>query len=74
MRPIKKKYIVNERNEKVAVQLDVKAFEKIESVLEDAVIANKMLEDKTTDRLSLIEARAFYLNHKGSKTRRNTKD
>lgn len=56
----KKKYILNERNEKVAVQLDIKTFEKIEKVLEDAVITNKILENKTGDRLSLAEARAFY--------------
>ena len=74
MEVFKKKYILNERNEKVAFQLDIKAFKKIENVLEDAVIANEMLENKTTDRLSLTEARTFYLNHKGSKTRRNNKN
>lgn len=60
MRSFKKKYIVNERNEKVAVQLDIKIFEKIERVLEDALIANKMIENKTADRLSMAEAREFY--------------
>ena len=74
MRSFKKKYIVNERNEKVAVQIDIKTFKKIERVLEDAMIANKMLENKTADRLSVAEARAFYLNHKGSKALRNTRN
>lgn len=60
MRSFKKKYIVNECNEKIAVQLDIKTFKKIERVLEDAMIANKMLENKTEDRLSMAEARAFY--------------
>lgn len=74
MKSFEKKYLVNERNEKVAVQMDIKTFEKIKNVLEDAVIASKMLENKITDRLSPTEARAFYLNHKGSKTLRNTKN
>ena len=65
---------MNERNEKVAVQIDIKTFKKIERVLEDAMIANKMLENKTPDRLSMAEARAFYLNYKGSKTLRITKN
>jgi RelB Antitoxin alpha helical domain len=74
MRSFKKKYIVNEHNEKVAVQLDIKTFENIERLLEDAMIANKISENKTADRLSLAEARAFYLNHKGSKTLKITKN
>ncbi len=60
MRSFKKKYIVNERNEKVAVQIDIKTFKKIERVLEDAMIANKMLENKTEDRLSITGVKAFY--------------
>ncbi len=38
---IKKRYIVNERAKKVAVQLDIKTYEKMERLLEDYVLADK---------------------------------
>jgi RelB Antitoxin alpha helical domain len=60
MRTIKKKYIVNERNEKIAVQLDIKTFEKIERVMEDYVLGEKMIENDKADRLSVNEAKEFY--------------
>ncbi len=60
MKTIKKKYIVNERNEKIAVQLDIKTFEKIERAMEDYVLGEKMIENSKTDRLSVNEAKEFY--------------
>ena len=45
---IKRRYIVDEQNHKVAVQLDIKTFEKIEEMLENYVLVNLMenSEDK----------------------------
>ncbi len=60
MSSIKRKYIVNERNEKVAVQLDIKTFEKIERALEDYVLGEKMIQNKKEDRLSVAEAKSYY--------------
>lgn len=60
MKTIKKKYIVNERNEKIAVQLDIKTFEKIERAMEDYVLGEKMLENNKADRLSVNEAKEYY--------------
>jgi hypothetical protein len=57
---IKKKYIVNERAKKVAVQLDIKTYEKMERLLEDYVLAEKIKENKNEDRLEVNEAKAFY--------------
>lgn len=60
MEAIKKKYIVNEANEKIAVQLDIKTFEKIERLLEDYVLGEAIKENKEKDRLTLKEAKVYY--------------
>jgi hypothetical protein len=60
MKGFKRKYIINERNERVAVQLDIKTFEKIERALEDFVLGEKMLKNKSSDTLTLNEAKSYY--------------
>ncbi len=60
MKNFKRKYIVNEQNEKIAVQLDISTFEKIERVLEDYVMGKKIKENAPTERLSVNEAVSFY--------------
>lgn len=60
MKNIKRKYIVNENNEKVAVQLDIKTFEKIERALEDYVLGEQISKNNPNDRLTLQEAKAYY--------------
>lgn len=60
MATIKRKYIVNERNEKIAVQLDLKTFEKMERAMEDYVLGEKMMKNNEADRLSVHEAKEFY--------------
>ncbi len=66
MLDIKKKYIVNEADEKVAVQMDIKTFQKIERLLEDYVLAELIKKNKEEDRLSVKEARAYYKKLKKS--------
>lgn len=63
---ISKKYIVNELNQKVAVQLDIKMFEKIERLLEDYVIGNKIKENDSSERLIVSEAKSYYKRLKKS--------
>jgi hypothetical protein len=55
---IKKQYIVNEQNRKVAVQLDIETFEKIESILENYALFKLMQEEDET--LDLISAKNYY--------------
>ena len=64
---ISRKYIVDESNQKVAVQLDLKTFEKIEQLLEDYVIGEKIKANKSTERLTISEAKAYYKKLKKSK-------
>jgi acetyl-CoA carboxylase beta subunit len=60
MLTIKRKYIINEDDKKVAVQLDIKTFEKIERLLDDYVLAESIKSNKATDRLTVNEAKAYY--------------
>ena len=45
---IRKKFIVDENNNKIAVQLDLDTFEKIEEILEKYCL-NKEIEDQKDD-------------------------
>ncbi|TAL43799.1 MAG: hypothetical protein EPN89_15090 [Methylovulum sp.] len=56
---INKQYIVNEANQRVAVQLDIATFEKIENVLENYALAKLMVEDDS-ESLNLEEAKEYY--------------
>ncbi len=60
MEDIIKQYIVNSQNEKIAVQIDIDVFEKIESILEDQGLYKLMDENEDCDNLDLNEAKKFY--------------
>ncbi len=60
MLKIKRRCIINEDEKKVAVQLDIKTFEKIERLLEDYVLAESIKSNKETDRLTVNEAKVYY--------------
>lgn len=60
MEPLKKKYIVDEKNRRVAVQIDIETFEKIEELLEDYALYELMQQAEDDETLDLNEARAFY--------------
>lgn len=55
-------YIVD--NHKIAVQLDIKTYEKITDVLEDYALFKFMDENKDDEKLSLKDARALYASLK----------
>ena len=60
MTDIPKKYIVDEHNHKIAVQLDIDTFIKIEELLENYGLVELMKQAGETEKLSLAEAKAFY--------------
>ena len=60
MEPIKKQYIVDEQNRRVAVQIDIETFEKIEDLLEDYALYELMQKMSDDEALNLNEARAYY--------------
>ena len=45
MDAIKKKYIIDENNNKVAVQIDINTYEKLEELLENYSLVQLMKED-----------------------------
>jgi hypothetical protein len=58
---IKRQYIVDELNRKVAVQLDIETFEKIEEVLENYALIQLMEVDETDDEVfNLEQAQSYY--------------
>ena len=60
MEELKKSYIVDEQNRKIAVQLDIETFNKIEEILENYALARLMEENGNEDALELHEALAYY--------------
>jgi rubrerythrin len=55
-----RKYIVDEKNNKIAVQLDIGTFEKIEEVLENYGLVKLIKETGADEKYALAEAKAAY--------------
>jgi len=62
MNEIKRKYIVDEKNRKVAVQLDLNTFNKIEEVLENFALVQLINENEDDKVLNFKEAKSYYQN------------
>ena len=59
MEEIKKKYIIDENNNKVAVQIDIASYEKIEEVLENYALV-QLMKEENSGNLEIHEAKEFY--------------
>lgn len=59
-------YIINEQNKKVAVQLDIKTYNKITEVLENYGLYNLMEDATDTEVLSKEDALKYYETLKSS--------
>jgi hypothetical protein len=59
METIKKKYIVDENNNKIAVQIEIETYQKMEDLLENYALVQLMKEDDS-ERLEVREAKEFY--------------
>jgi hypothetical protein len=66
METIKKKYIVDEQQRKIAVQIDIDVFNKIEQVLEDYALGRLIEENDPADILDVDEAEKIYTDMKKS--------
>jgi len=60
MNIINKQYIVDENNNKIAVQIAIETFEKIEQILEDYSLFNLMKGNSDSDLLELNGALKYY--------------
>ena len=64
MDSIKKKYIVDKRNRKIAVQIPIKTFKQIEEILENHALVQLIDVNSDDEELSLNEAKSYYSNLK----------
>ena len=60
METIEKRYIVDEHNKKIAVQIPIETFEKIEEVLENYALFQLIKENEGEEILELREAKEYY--------------
>lgn len=61
MDEVKKRYVTDEQNQRVAVQLDIETFKRIEAIIEDYGLAKLMEENDDDDEaLGLSDAKAYY--------------
>jgi len=65
MLTLTKKYILDDKNKKVAVQIPIETYKKIEEALEDYALGQYILEVKDEKPLTVAEAKKFY----GKRTR-----
>lgn len=59
METIKKKYLIDENNNQIAVQIDIETYQKLEELLENYALVELMKEDDS-ERLEIREAKEFY--------------
>jgi PHD/YefM family antitoxin component YafN of YafNO toxin-antitoxin module len=59
---IDRQYIVDDKNKKLAVQLSLETFEKMEEALENYALYQLMNEQDDDEVLSVSEAKEFYGN------------
>jgi len=64
MKHIKKKYIVDENQKTIAVQIDIQDFNEIQKILEDYGLGKLMEENIPEENLSLEEAKTLYYKNK----------
>ena len=60
METINKQYIVNEQNKKIAVQIPIKTFERLEEILENYGLVQLMRESEAEEVLGVNEAKTYY--------------
>lgn len=57
---ISRQYIVDEYNRKVAVQIPIEAFEKLEEILENYALVQLMKDNEGDESLSINDAKSYY--------------
>ncbi|MEP7170101.1 MAG: hypothetical protein ABI855_12080 [Bacteroidota bacterium] len=57
---IPRQYVLDEKNKKVAVMLDIKTFDKIEEALENYGLMQFINENKSEKPLKAAEAKLYY--------------
>ena len=66
MEIVKRKYVVDEKNRKIAVQLDIKTFNQIEEIMENLALYKIMDENNDEEILDNKSAKKYYSKLKKS--------
>ena len=67
MQQLSPNYVTDSTNKKIAVQLNLKTYQKIEEILENYSLYHLMNEDTNDEILDLENAKDFYNNLKKRK-------
>ena len=60
MLTIEKRYITDEQNRRIAVQIPIQTFEKLEEILENYALVQLMEENESEETLSAQDAKSYY--------------
>jgi len=60
MTDIPRKYIVDEENNRIAVQVDIGTFERIEELLENYGLIELMKQNEGEEKLAAGKAKSYY--------------
>jgi acetyl-CoA carboxylase beta subunit len=60
METIDRQYIVDEQNRRIAVQIPIETFEKLEEILENYALVQLMEENEGEEILSAQDAKSYY--------------
>ena len=60
METIDRQYIVDEQNRRIAVQIPIETFEKLEEILENYALVQLMKENEGEEPLSAQDAKSYY--------------
>jgi len=60
METIDRQYIVDEQNRRIAVQIPIQTFEKLEEILENYALVQLMEENEGEETLGAQDAKSFY--------------
>ena len=60
MLEIKRDYVVDDKNKKKAVLIDIETFEKVEELLENYGLGKYMEEIESEEALTVNDAKAYY--------------
>ena len=60
MEELKRTYVVDEQNHRVAVQIDIETFNRIEETLENYALAKLINENEDDESLTINDAISYY--------------
>lgn len=60
MDTIKKQYIIDEQNRRIAVQIPIQTFEKLEEILENYALVQLIEENEGDETFSAQDAKSYY--------------